>query len=159
MTIFWDVAPYSLVEVYWRFRGACCLHHQGSDEGSKYLWSVGKLLPDYIFILAAVRTWNLTKIIMSIQRLYIGLLGWTRQESLYWNKKRACDHISHPIRYCNRTNLFYEIRNFIYEMEQSLYYSHRAWTILSVGSGKTPKHGFSAWTNRIPTWIEARGGR
>jgi hypothetical protein len=29
MTIFWDVAPYSLVEIDGRFRGACCLHHQG----------------------------------------------------------------------------------------------------------------------------------
>jgi hypothetical protein len=28
MKIFWDVAPCSLVEVYRRFRGACCLHHQ-----------------------------------------------------------------------------------------------------------------------------------
>jgi hypothetical protein len=29
ITVFWDVAPCSLVEVYRRFRGACCLHHQG----------------------------------------------------------------------------------------------------------------------------------
>jgi hypothetical protein len=29
MAVFWVVAPYSLVEVYQRFRGACCLHHQG----------------------------------------------------------------------------------------------------------------------------------
>jgi hypothetical protein len=29
MTVFWDVAPWSLVEVFRRFRGACCLHHQG----------------------------------------------------------------------------------------------------------------------------------
>jgi hypothetical protein len=29
MAVFWDVAPCSLVEVYRRFRGACCLHHQG----------------------------------------------------------------------------------------------------------------------------------
>jgi hypothetical protein len=28
MAVFWVLAPYSLVEVYWRFRGACCLHHQ-----------------------------------------------------------------------------------------------------------------------------------
>jgi hypothetical protein len=42
MAIFWDVAPCSLVEVYRRFSGACCLHHQG-----KHLWNVGKLLPDY----------------------------------------------------------------------------------------------------------------
>jgi hypothetical protein len=35
-------------EVYRRFRGACCLHHHRPDDGgSKYLWNVGKLLPDY----------------------------------------------------------------------------------------------------------------
>jgi hypothetical protein len=38
MAVFWVVAPCSLVEVYQRFRGPCCLHHQGH---------VGKLLPDY----------------------------------------------------------------------------------------------------------------
>jgi chloride channel 2 len=27
--VFWDVAPCSLTEVDWRFRGAYCLHHQG----------------------------------------------------------------------------------------------------------------------------------
>jgi hypothetical protein len=30
ITVFWDVAPCSLVEVYRYFRGACCLHHQGA---------------------------------------------------------------------------------------------------------------------------------
>jgi hypothetical protein len=30
VTVFWDVAPYSLVLVYRRFRGAYCLHHQWS---------------------------------------------------------------------------------------------------------------------------------
>jgi hypothetical protein len=29
---FWVVAPCSLVEVYQRFRGPCCLHHQGDDH-------------------------------------------------------------------------------------------------------------------------------
>jgi hypothetical protein len=29
MTVFWIFAPCILVEVYRRFRGACCLHHQG----------------------------------------------------------------------------------------------------------------------------------
>jgi hypothetical protein len=29
MAVFWVVAPCSLVEVYRRFRGTCCLHHQG----------------------------------------------------------------------------------------------------------------------------------
>jgi hypothetical protein len=27
MPVFWVVAPCSLVEVYRRFRGVCCLHH------------------------------------------------------------------------------------------------------------------------------------
>jgi hypothetical protein len=38
--VFWVVAPRSLVEDYRRFRGDCCLHHQG-DEYSDYR------LPDY----------------------------------------------------------------------------------------------------------------
>jgi hypothetical protein len=28
-TVFWVVTPCSKVELYRRFRGACCLHHQG----------------------------------------------------------------------------------------------------------------------------------
>jgi hypothetical protein len=32
MAVFWVVAPCSLVEVYQRFRGSCCLHHQGAEE-------------------------------------------------------------------------------------------------------------------------------
>jgi hypothetical protein len=32
MTVFWNVAPCSLVEVYRRFRGTLCLHHQGDSS-------------------------------------------------------------------------------------------------------------------------------
>jgi hypothetical protein len=32
ITVFWDVAPYSLEEVYRRFRDACCLYHQGDNS-------------------------------------------------------------------------------------------------------------------------------
>jgi hypothetical protein len=31
-TVFLDVAPYSLIKVCRHFRGAYCLHHQGSDD-------------------------------------------------------------------------------------------------------------------------------
>jgi hypothetical protein len=31
--VFWVVAPCSLVEVYQRFRGPCCLHHHRPDDG------------------------------------------------------------------------------------------------------------------------------
>jgi hypothetical protein len=49
MTVFWDVAPCSLIEIYRRYSGAYCLHHNRSDdEGSMYLWNVGKFLPDYM---------------------------------------------------------------------------------------------------------------
>jgi hypothetical protein len=34
MAVFWFVAPCSLIEVYWRFRGACCSHHCHDDTGS-----------------------------------------------------------------------------------------------------------------------------
>jgi hypothetical protein len=42
LTLFWVVAPCSLVEVYRRFKDACCLHYQGGahrpdDGGSKHL--------------------------------------------------------------------------------------------------------------------------
>jgi hypothetical protein len=32
MAIFWVVAPCSLKKNYQRFRGPCCLHHQGDDD-------------------------------------------------------------------------------------------------------------------------------
>jgi hypothetical protein len=49
MTVFWVVGPCSLVEVYRRFKGACCLYHQGDPDngGCKHLWIVAKLLLDY----------------------------------------------------------------------------------------------------------------
>jgi hypothetical protein len=46
MTVFWDVAPCSLVKSYQRFRDSCCLHHQGDhcpdDGGIKHLRNVVK---------------------------------------------------------------------------------------------------------------------
>jgi hypothetical protein len=48
MAVFWVVAPCSLLEVYCCFRGAYCLHHHRPDDGgSKHLWKIGKLLPNY----------------------------------------------------------------------------------------------------------------
>jgi hypothetical protein len=32
MAVFWVVAQCSLVDVYRRFSGACCLHHQGDRK-------------------------------------------------------------------------------------------------------------------------------
>jgi hypothetical protein len=44
-TVFWDAAPFSLTQVYRRFRDACCLHFL-TDVGSKHIWKVGPLLQD-----------------------------------------------------------------------------------------------------------------
>jgi hypothetical protein len=35
--VFWDILPHSQIDVDQRFRGACCLHHQGDDGGSTHL--------------------------------------------------------------------------------------------------------------------------
>jgi hypothetical protein len=45
MTALWDIAPCSLVEFDWRFRGE--VSHCPDDGGSKDLWNVGKLVPDH----------------------------------------------------------------------------------------------------------------
>jgi hypothetical protein len=53
MAVFWVVVPCSLVDVYRRFGGTWCLHHQRDrpdDGGSKYVWNVGKRLSDYTML-------------------------------------------------------------------------------------------------------------
>jgi hypothetical protein len=42
MTVFRDVAPCSLVDVYRRFRGACCLHHQGTCKTSANVYQIAR---------------------------------------------------------------------------------------------------------------------
>jgi hypothetical protein len=34
LTVFWDVAPCSIIKIYRRFRGDYCLHHQGMMEAA-----------------------------------------------------------------------------------------------------------------------------
>jgi hypothetical protein len=40
MAVFWVVAPCSMVEVYQRFRGSCCLHHQGATTQKTAIFDV-----------------------------------------------------------------------------------------------------------------------
>jgi len=44
--VFWDVAPCSLVEVYWRFRSAYCLRRQGDDSDNNNHLKAGKVTSD-----------------------------------------------------------------------------------------------------------------
>jgi hypothetical protein len=60
--VFWDVAPCSHVEVYWSFRGAYCIHHQGDDGRSTHLWNVSQLRCDYTAL--HPRRLNFTHIVM-----------------------------------------------------------------------------------------------
>jgi hypothetical protein len=50
----WVAALCGLIEVYHRLRGhCCCLHHQSNccgNGGSKDLWNISKLLPDYMAV-------------------------------------------------------------------------------------------------------------
>jgi hypothetical protein len=61
---FWDIAQCSLAEVDRRFRRAYCLHHQGdrSSETSVSFYQTARCnnSKDGIFILDAVRTWDLS---------------------------------------------------------------------------------------------------
>jgi hypothetical protein len=64
-TVFWYVAPGSLVETDRRFRLLTASIIRGPCDGaSKILWNVGEFLPDYtaqhLRKLVAVKTWNLT---------------------------------------------------------------------------------------------------
>jgi hypothetical protein len=47
ISVFWDVAPYSPIEVNRRFRGAYCLHYRPDDGVSTRFWNVGLLRRDY----------------------------------------------------------------------------------------------------------------
>jgi hypothetical protein len=50
MAVFWVAALCSLVEIYRRFRGACCIRDQCPEERQQTPppRNVGKLLPDYM---------------------------------------------------------------------------------------------------------------
>jgi hypothetical protein len=39
MAVFWVVRPCSLEAVYWCFRGACCVHHQGERKSPKEIFA------------------------------------------------------------------------------------------------------------------------
>jgi hypothetical protein len=59
--VFWDVLPYKII-VGRRFRGTCCLHHQGplKRRSTIILHGSTSQKTNLNFILAAVRTWILT---------------------------------------------------------------------------------------------------
>jgi hypothetical protein len=82
MTAFWDIALCSLIEVDWHFRGVYCLHHQGDQwkqcaplKCRSTLRLHGAMAyKAVVFILAAMGTWNLTPVVLSVQPSHIFVL-------------------------------------------------------------------------------------
>jgi hypothetical protein len=54
--VFWDVAPYSHVEVDRHFRGTHSLHRRTSETSVKFNVTTRRYIPEY----SKLRTWNLT---------------------------------------------------------------------------------------------------
>jgi hypothetical protein len=50
MTVFWDIAPFSHVEIARRFGGAYCLHHQCDSHASLQMF-FSNTHPTYLLIL------------------------------------------------------------------------------------------------------------
>jgi hypothetical protein len=75
MAVFWVVAPCSLVEIYQRFRGPCCLHHQG-DEAARSSEKLVNFYPwkfaFWNFPLASFFIQNRKKLIAYLQIIYFG---------------------------------------------------------------------------------------
>jgi hypothetical protein len=62
---FWVIEPFSLVEVYRRFRNAYCLRRRPSDGGSTNLWNVGLLRREYMTLYTR-KTYSSTKFLVML---------------------------------------------------------------------------------------------
>jgi hypothetical protein len=67
MTVFWDAAPCNLVEVYRRFRGACCLHHQGLPLPVCHLsWCLIKHKDNFVFSISRLGDTDSVRLLISM---------------------------------------------------------------------------------------------
>jgi hypothetical protein len=83
IAVFWVVAPCSLVEVYQRFRGPCCLHHPPSSSHPTTLHGA-TTQKTAIFILTAVRTSNPRNYSLLYNFIMCSCLFKTKRESKYY---------------------------------------------------------------------------
>jgi hypothetical protein len=69
MDVFWVVLPYSLADVYRRFRVPGCLHHQRNAGRSNVLWKAGKLLPVFTVLQSRRQPPSKIKLSVSLNRM------------------------------------------------------------------------------------------
>jgi hypothetical protein len=88
MVVFWVVAPCSLVEFYRRFKGACCLHHQG--DARLHSATTQKTA---IFINDFLSSWDkqqvYLKLYMTLSMLVFMVVLCLRNVGIYLNVKTA----------------------------------------------------------------------
>jgi hypothetical protein len=72
MRAFWDIAPCSLVGVDRRFRGACCLYHEGDETSQVKISYTNPLKPNGKYVPAALMLSNSSFCMygLSINRYY-----------------------------------------------------------------------------------------
>jgi hypothetical protein len=75
MAVFWVVAQCSLVEVYQRFKGPCCLHHQGDEYAARVesVWDIGTSQPRqkpsgcfHMFAAASIIRWRSSSLVCTL---------------------------------------------------------------------------------------------
>jgi hypothetical protein len=91
MAVFWVVAPCSLVDVYQRFRGPCCLHRQG-DLPSSYSppWEPQILLIKGLFFFSCLQT------SLSFSYLVLPHVHQNGEEYKLWSSQ-LCSFLEPPI--------------------------------------------------------------
>jgi hypothetical protein len=58
MAVFWVVAPCSLVQIHQRFRGPCCLHHQGHEPLIALMMEAARSSETLVNICQTARRYN-----------------------------------------------------------------------------------------------------
>jgi hypothetical protein len=71
VAVFWVVTPYSLVEVYRRFRGAFCLPHQSPEDS--HVLKITSFKTEFVKSGNGNKNKNLKKIVQLNRPVYSGL--------------------------------------------------------------------------------------
>jgi hypothetical protein len=138
VTVLWDVASCSFVEIDRRFRGAYCLHHLIAlmmEAASTSETSVNIPEDSHLYI-AAVRTWNLTYVLSVRQQMWLKCDGVTHVHLLPRFRMPGALSLPPvtPSCYGTLTRYFFEIWGFHYN-ESSYFVLQGCDTVCSLVCG------------------------